>query len=169
MANYEDALKGADLRSIGKSNLIAGNIHDQRSFDTLFDLLFHADRKVAMRAADAIEKITITNPSFIKQHKKKLLALFDNDNEIEMKWHLAQIIPRLELTKNERLKVWNILFAWAKDKNGSRIVRTNAIQSLHALLPYLKENNHQFMQLISSVYQENIPSINARIRKLRIS
>ena len=101
MANYEDALKGADRRSIGKSNLIAGNIHDQRSFDTLFDLLFHADRKVAMRAADAIEKITITNPSFIKQHKKKLLALFDNDNEIEMKWHLAQIIPRLELTKND--------------------------------------------------------------------
>lgn len=169
MANYEDALKGGDLRSIGKSNQIAGNVHDQRSFDSLFDLLFHPDRKVAMRAADAIEKFTIANTEYLQQHKKNLLDLFDDDNEIEMKWHLAQIVPRLDLTKKERLKVWNILSAWAEDKNESRIVRSNAIQSLHALLPYLEENNQQFMKMISSVYQENIPSINARIRKLNIS
>ena len=169
MANYEDVLQGGDLRSIGQSNQIAGNVHDQRSFDLLFDLLFHQDRKVAMRAADTIEKITISNPEFLQQHKKKVLDLCNNAERIEIKWHLAQMAPRLVLTKNERVRVWNVFFKWAKDKNESRIVRANALQGLHALVPYLEENKQPFMQLVSSVYRENIPSVNARIRKLKIT
>lgn len=62
MMQLEKILAGGDLRSIGKSNSVAGKIKTQNDFDKLFECLFHKDRHVVMWAADAIEKITIHNP-----------------------------------------------------------------------------------------------------------
>lgn len=56
---FEEILKGGDLRSIGKTNEVVGMVNNQKSFDELYQLLFHPDRKIVMRAADAIEKITL--------------------------------------------------------------------------------------------------------------
>lgn len=52
MNQFEEILQGGDLRSIGESNRIGSLIKNQEDFDELFELLFHTDRKVAMRAAD---------------------------------------------------------------------------------------------------------------------
>jgi len=69
MQNFDDILKGGDLRSIGQSNNVVSLIHNQESFDKLFQQLFHNDRKVVMRTADAIEKMTLNNRDYLKRHK----------------------------------------------------------------------------------------------------
>ena len=58
---------GGDLRSIGQVNDIIENIDNQAKFDELFKCLFHKERIIIMRAADAIEKITIKNPLFLEK------------------------------------------------------------------------------------------------------
>jgi hypothetical protein len=109
MKNFENTLKGGDLRSIGKANDIVKEVNNKNDFDSLFTGLFHEDRKVVMRAADAIEKITITNPEYLADHKKEILGLLQTAKHIELKWHLALLISRLALTEAELGEIWQIL------------------------------------------------------------
>jgi len=55
--NFLKELTGGDLRSIGAVNNIVSFIITQVQFDELFSGLFHQNRLVVMRTADAIEKL----------------------------------------------------------------------------------------------------------------
>lgn len=167
MKDYEDILKGGDLRSLGKANQVVAQVNDQQTFDELFKVLYNTDRKVVMRAADAIEKITVKNPGYLQQHKDKILALCGKAKHIELKWHLALLVARLELTKNELGRIWQILKNWATDKKESKIVRVNSLQGLYNILYSNKELIQDFNLILRKVERENIPSINARLRKLK--
>jgi len=74
VSKFQDKLKGADLRSIGKANEVATMVHTQKDFDQLFSGLNHSDRKVVMRTADAIEKITGKKSGFLTPHKKTIFG-----------------------------------------------------------------------------------------------
>lgn len=168
MKDYAAILAGGDLRSIGAVDDVVKSVSNQRDFDHLFRLLKNADRKVVMRAADAIEKITQDRPSLLKKHKAALLHLLNSNNHIELKWHLAQLMPRLQLSDTAFQKVWNELKSWAADPAASKIVRVNAFQSLHDMIRGNQQLQKEFTQLIRSIEREGIPSLNARIRKLSI-
>jgi hypothetical protein len=135
MKNFDKLLKGGDLRSIGKANEVVKEVKNQSDFDTLFNGLFNSDRKIVMRSADAIEKITIKNSGYLSKHKKKILLLCATAKDKELKWHLALLVSRIKLTEEEFGIVWQTLINWATDKNESKIVRVNSIQSLSNLLP----------------------------------
>ena len=167
MKRISDILKGGDLRSLGQSNKVVALIHNQQGFDELFQLLFHPDRKVVMRSADAKEKITLKNAGFLKQHKANILKLIETAKYIELKWHLALIASRLHLTQKEFEKVWQILTGWANDKNESKIVRVNSVQGLFNLLQTKQELKQVFNLTMSQIEKENIPSINTRIRNIK--
>ncbi len=89
MKNFDDILKGGDLRSIGKADEVVKAVNHQSDFDRLFNGLFHTDRKVRMRTADAIEKITLIKPGFLSKHKKELLdlCLVLNTLNLSGTWH----------------------------------------------------------------------------------
>lgn len=158
-------MKGGDLRSIGEANNVVKEINNQDDFDNVFRGLFHSDRKVVMRTADVIEKTTIQNPKFLLKHKKEILALCNSVQHIELKWHLALFVSRLSLTEKELGIVWQLLTKWATDNKESRIVRVNSLQSLYNLLHVNQELEQDFKLTINEVTKDNIPSINARIRK----
>lgn len=86
----------------------------------------------------------------------------------EAKWHLAQLVPRLPLTTNETGRVWHRLTQWALDKGESRIVRALSVQALHDLLPRVPQLREDLVYTATLMYAEQIPSINARIRKLKL-
>ena len=167
MNRFEHILQGGDLRSIGKSGAVVQSVSSQADFDALFQLLYHADRKIVMRAADAIEKITFDQERYLAPHKKAMLVLFYSPQPIEVKWHLALLVPRLPLTNMEVEKAWAQLSQWALNKEESRIVRVNAIQALSLLVSRYHNYLHFFKELLQAIEKENVPSISARIRKLR--
>lgn len=169
MNRFTTKLIGGDLRSIGKSNEVVGNVKSQKDFDLLFLGLFNPDRKVVMRAADAIEKITSMNGKFLFRHKKKILVLCSNAVNKELKWHLALIVPRLDLSKKEFENTWEILMKWAKDQKESKIVRVNAIQGLFNLTKQNNASLSSFNETLIQIGKENIPSLNARIKILQNS
>ena len=166
MKNILALLSGGDLRSIGESESLMQMIKSQEDFDELFDYLFYKDRLVVMRAADVIEKITVKDRRYLLKHSREIIQLAKKENEKELKWHLALLIPRLELTKNELLEAWEILSSWVCNKEESRIVRVNALQGLHDLCKKNIQLQRSFQFLVTQVEKENIPSINARIKKL---
>lgn len=167
MTNFEEILSRGDLRSIGKSNAVVLKINNQNDFDELFKYLFHNDRLIVMRVADTIEKITINNPQYLKNYKTEIIELSDVAKDKELKWHLALLIPRLNLKNIEFKNVWDILTTWAKDKNNSRIVRVNSIQGLYEMAKQQSKKEKDFWITVSEIEKENIPSINARIKNIR--
>jgi len=167
MKNFEKILKEGDLRTIGKVKQVIGEVKDQQGFDKLFKGLYSNDRKVIMRTADAIEKITSQNDPFLINHKKEILQFIIVAKEKEFKWHLASLISRLSLNKTETGYVWEKLSEWVKDTKESRIVRVNALQALYEILKSNKELAPDYNWIIQEIETENIPSLQARIRILK--
>ncbi|MDX1769642.1 MAG: hypothetical protein R3294_16440, partial [Arenibacter troitsensis] len=82
-------LKGGDLRTIGGVNFLVPLIRNQKDFDRLFHYLRAKDRHIVMRAADAVEKITLRHPEYLESHKSTLLGLTQSSDDKELKWHLS--------------------------------------------------------------------------------
>ena len=51
-----------------------------------------------MRAADAVEKITARRPELLRPHKRRLLTELALIPQQEVRWHVAQMLPRLSLS-----------------------------------------------------------------------
>ena len=99
---------------------------------------------------------------------KTYINLINITIDKDLKWHLALIASRLELKTEELGIVWDKLTQWAKDKKESKIVRVNSIQTLFDLTKQNGELKRDFDLTIQEIEAENIPSINARLRKLKI-
>lgn len=122
-------LKGGDRRSIGRSNQVVELVlRAPRRFDELIKCLWSDDPIVRMRAADAAEKVSTIRPELLKPYKTELLGLLAEAEQIELRWHLAQMIPRLPLTQGEGRRAADTLQLYLEDR--SSIVRTFALQAL---------------------------------------
>ena len=165
--SFTNLLLGKDLRTIGQNDAVINSIHDQRSFDELFSLVFLHERTLVMRAVDAVEKVTAKRPEFLITHKSQLLEVLNSADHKELKWHIAQLIPRVDLTVSELKDVWHKLAYWALNKTESKIVRVNALQGLFDLSKVNPSLKGDFEKIISFMEHEMIPSIQARIRKLK--
>jgi hypothetical protein len=159
-------LLGGDLRTVKRNSTVVSAVTDQRSFDELFALVFHHERPLVMRAVDAVEKITIKHPEFLKPHKAQLMSVLKSADHKELKWHIAQLIPRVELLETELTNVRHILSYWALNKNESKIVRVNALQGIFDLSRKHPEVNEDLLNAIAVMKDEMIPSIQARIKKI---
>jgi uncharacterized protein with von Willebrand factor type A (vWA) domain len=164
---FTHLLLGKDLRTIRQNSIVVHSVQDQQTFDELFRLVFHHERPLVMRAVDAVEKITSRHPEFLIPHKLQLLSVLKSADHKELKWHIAQLVPRIDLTHEELSDVWHTLAFWALNKNESKIVRVNALQGLFDLSKEKPDLKAEFNRIISAIEHEMIPSIQARIRKLR--
>jgi hypothetical protein len=160
-------LSGGDLRSIGKTNQVVKLVlADKTLFDDLFAGLLLDNPVIRMRAADVVEKITKINPEWLGPYKSIILHNLILIENKEVRWHLAQIIPRLKLTKTERAKTSQILLEWLRNKKESKIVRVMAMQALAEMAirdPRLKQTTKKELQYISL---SEAPSLKSRSRIL---
>ena len=166
--DLKEKLSGGDLRSIGEANKVVDEIDSQDGFNSLFHFLYEKDRLIVMRAADAIEKITLIHPEYLNQHKDEIVdfCLSETAN-IEFKWHLALLLSRLSLSIKEQDMVFEILKKWVLNPKESKIVRANALQSLYELSKKNETFKKDFSSIVGIVEKENVPSLNARIKKLK--
>lgn len=167
MSDLRKFLQGGDLRSIANVDQILSLIKNQENFDKLFQYLFSENRLIVMRAADAIEKITINNSVFLDNHKDELIKFLEDAQDKEFKWHLALLVSRIDLTQDEIGQVWTKLTKWVRDKSESKIVRANSLQALHDLTKKYTDLERDLEITIQEIKSENVPSINARIRKFK--
>ena len=168
MENWISYLEGGDLRSIANVDQLVPLIQSQSDFDQLFQYLNSEKRLVVMRAADAVEKISQKHPEFLDKHKGAMLQHLQTATDKEFKWHLVLMVSRLKLSSSELTEVWEMLSKLAKDSKESRIVRVNSIQSLFDLTRHHKAYESKFQELSKQLQSEAIPSINARLKKLKL-
>lgn len=167
--DFSILLAGGDLRSLRNSKRVINSVQNKTDFERLFKLIYSSSRPVAMRASDAIEKITKTHPEYLRGHHNDLLELARHATSKELKWHLAQLVPRLDLPQSEVERAWHYLNYWACNPNESKIVRVNALQGLYELSSRSKnsEMRGRFNRTLSALETQHVPSLSSRARVLR--
>jgi hypothetical protein len=160
-----DMLGGGDRRSIGKSNQIAKLVlAEPTRFAELIGCLWDEDPLVRLRAADAAEKVTLKRPELLRPHKRELLGLLAEAEQIELRWHLAAMVPRLELSVAERQRAATTLQQYLEDR--SSIVRTFAMQGLVDFAGQDPTLRGTAKQTLEEALRTGTPAMKARARKL---
>jgi hypothetical protein len=165
LAKILSKLRGGDRRSIGKVGEVVSVVRKEPGlFNDLVAGLFDEDPVVRMRAADAMEKISSDNPEFLRPFKGKLTRLAKVTQQQELRWHMAQMIPRLELTPKETAAATEIFFEYLEDK--SKIVVTFAMQALADLAIKEADVSTRVIRAIEKLAQTGSPAIQSRGKKL---
>lgn len=129
MNSIIDMLAEGDLRTVGMVSEITKFVAEKPElFSEVIQAMVHADPGIRMRASDAVEKITRTKPEYLQPHKEFLLNDVMEQKQQEVRWHVAQILPRLDLTPQEVSLAADKLFSFLDDS--SKIVQTNSLQAL---------------------------------------
>jgi len=122
------------------------------------------DPIIRMRAADALEKVSKERPALLGSFRDVLLSEATGSDQQEVRWHMAQMLPRLELSRKELHEVVSLLHGYLSDR--SAIVKVCAMQALaelalrdRRLLPSVKAT-------IEGACRKGTPAMRARGRKL---
>ncbi len=160
-------LAGRERRSIGRANEVARLVlRGPRRFRDLIKCLWDENPIVRMRAADAAEKVSAKKPRLLDRHKPQLLGLLAEAEQIELRWHLAAMVPRLRLTPAERQRAATTLQRYLDDR--SSIVKTFALQGLSDLPQDEPALRSKVKHLLEDSVRSGTPAMRARARKLLI-
>lgn len=158
-------LKGGDRRSIGRSDQIGTMVsRNLQLFPKLIVGLWSKDPLVRMRAADAAEKVTRTNPELLAPYREELLGLLGETKEQELRWHLAVMVPRLALNSKERQRAMSSLSSYMQDR--SSIVKTFALQGLADLADHDASIRSSVIEILREATRTGTPAMKTRSRKL---
>ncbi|HEX9654429.1 MAG TPA: hypothetical protein VGA99_12015 [bacterium] len=160
-----EKLSGGDRRSSGRvPEIVADVLKNPLQFAELIAAMSHDDPIVRMRAADAVEKITVHHPEYLFPHKRHLLHTVAKINQQEVRWHIAQILPRLSLDRQERADAIPMLFDYLNDP--SSIVKTFALEGLAALSKDEPMARAKVVSLLKNALQTGTPAMKSRSRNL---
>jgi hypothetical protein len=160
-------LTGGDRRSIGNVESVVRDIKNNPAlFGVLFEGLTGDDALIRMRAADAVEKISADHPHLLQPFKKTIIRLAGESRQQEVRWHMAQIIPRLALTPREKARVVAILFDYLDDT--SKIVVTFSLQALSDLAVEDQKLRPRVIEVLKDLTVIGSPAVKSRGRKLLV-
>ncbi len=158
-------LEGGDRRSIGRADQVAAMVSkNPRLFPKLIEGLWSEDPLVRMRAADATEKVTRKSPELLRPYEKELLGLMAAAAEPELRWHLAVMVPRLQLSAKERQVATSLLKGYLQDR--SSLVRTFALQGLADLTQGDPSIRPEVIEILRAATRQGTAAMKARSRKL---
>ena len=113
---------------------------------------------------EAGEKVSAKKPRLRDRRKAELLGLLAGAEQIELRWHLALMIPRLPLTARERRRAAGALECYLEDP--SSIVKTCALEGLAALARMNVALRPEVKQLLENAADRGAPAMKTRARKL---
>lgn len=154
-------------------NLVRAN---PKNVAQLIKCLWDEDPSVAMRAADALEKLTRSrspiqdeiHKSLLKTlqgaWKAPLIGLLAEATENKLRWCLAPVVPRLALTVPECKRVAETLLSYLEDR--SSIVKTCALQGLADLTRQNASLLPEVVDLLNIHSRSGTPAMRARGRML---
>ncbi len=165
MGNILLKLEGGDRRSIGRVDEVVADILDHPSlFGAVFEGMFSQDPVIRMRSADAIEKVSAQHPEYLEPFRAKLMHQVAKSQQPEVRWHVAQMLPRLDLSPEERQAAVEILLAYLEEK--SKIVKTFSMQALAELGERDPDLRRQVIPLLEELTETGSPAMKSRGREL---
>jgi hypothetical protein len=159
-------LEGGDRRSVGRvDEVVAKVLADLALFPVLIDGMLDSNPLIRMRAADAATKVVEkSGVQPLQPYKTKLLNEIAPIPQQEVRWHVAQLISRLDLTPAETGQAVAILESYLNDK--SKIVKTFAMQTLADLAEREAALRPRVLAQLEHLTATGSPAMQSRGRKL---
>lgn len=165
MHELQEKLTGGDRRSIGRADeVVAQVLNDPALFEVVFNGMLVDDLLVRMRCADAAEKITAEHPEYLRGYEERLINQVAGIDQQEVRWHVAQMLSRLEMSDEERALAVEILLGYLNDD--SKIVKTFSMQTLADFAERDPNLRPQVMSLLKQLAETGSPAMKSRGRKL---
>lgn len=165
MVELRALLAGGDRRSIGRvPEVVAAVQATPALLAELVAAMADADPVVRMRAADAVEKVTAAHPNWLAPYTAQLLGPLAAIPQQEVRWHVAQLLPRLALADAEHQVAVAILFGYREDR--SAIVRTCALEALARLAEGDAALQARVVPVLESALRDGTPAERSRARRL---
>lgn len=165
MTRIAKLLSVGDLRTTGKSDEVVSQVFaNPRLFNDVINAILVDSPGIRMRASDVAEKITRIHPEWLQSYKRLFLNEISKINQKEVKWHTAQMLPRFNLTKRERARVFSILLTYLEDE--SRIVKTFTMQALADLAMQDSSYATRVRDLLNRLIRQGSPAMRSRGKKL---
>lgn len=158
-------LTGGDRRSIGRVDEVVADVLETPSlFNILFKGMTCESPIICMRSADAVEKISAQHPEYLQPFKAQLIQQVAKSQQQEVRWHVAQMLPRLDLNPEERQAAIQILLGYLDDQ--SKIVKTFSMQALADLAEEDVDLRPRVIALLEELARAGSPAMKSRGRKL---
>jgi hypothetical protein len=135
-----------------------------RKVGQLIECLWDDDPGVANRAADALERVSYHRPRLAAAWTEALIGLMAEAEQNKLRWNLALLVPRLELSVAESRRVAATLQTYLDDR--SSIVKTAAMHGLAALTRHDPELLPEVLDLLRILSRSGTPAMRARGRIL---
>lgn len=159
-------LDGGDRRSIGEAAAVAWEVHkDPHLIPVLIQGMVSGSPVIQMRAADALEKVSVIDPAPLTPYRRSLLQMFTLDLGQEVRWHLLQVAPRMAWTPWQARRLGG--FIRESLHHPSHIVKACALEALVDLLRQDPTARTEVERLVADALRSPVPSLQARARKLR--
>ncbi|WP_396128425.1 hypothetical protein [Exiguobacterium mexicanum] len=164
--DIRELLNGGDLRSIGHVDEVVEFVgNDQDRFNELMTGLTDDRPVVRMRSADAIEKLTRRHPELLHAHQTTLFQQLHTTPQQEVRWHLAQLMPRMTWTEEEASDIAHVLTDWITAETSS-IVIVNALQAMFDLSAVHPRFRDKLKALLETQLEAGSPAVKRRSKKL---
>ncbi|WP_207457747.1 ACT domain-containing protein [Azospirillum sp. SYSU D00513] len=150
----------ADLPSVAEA--VAA---DPARLPDLVGCLFDANPDVRMRAADALDRLSRIGAGLLDPFVEQFLTEAAAIEQAEVRWHLAQTLPRLTLDPEQRRRAAALLEAWFAAP-GSRIVQSSALQAMVDLAEKNPELREASADMLGRAMRSRVPSLAARARRI---
>lgn len=135
-----------------------------RRIRQLIECLWDEDPGIANRAADALERATYHRPRLAQAWKESLIGLMSEAEQNKLRWNLALLVPRLELTVAEARRAAAILGSYLDDKGS--IVKTAAMHGLATLTRHDPSLLSEVVDTLRVLSRSGSPAMRARGRIL---
>ena len=158
-------LSGGDRRSIGHVSDVVDFVLDHpEQLAVLIDGMTDEDEVIGMRCADATEKISAIRPKWFASFRARLIHIAQDSAQQEVRWHMAQIIPRIGLAASDREAAVALLFVYLEDK--SRIVTVSSLSALVALAQYDASLTRKLTPRVKNFAINGSPAERSRAKRL---
>ncbi len=157
--------EGRHSLSVGRAREAAARLAGvPRLAGAAVELLWDDDPGIANRAADALERASAHNSELLEPWKDALLGRMADAEEKKLRWNLALMIGRVELTATETERAAAVLRGWLGDK--SSIVKAAAMHGLADLTRWNPALCAEVVDTLLVLSRSGTPAMRARGRIL---
>lgn len=159
-------LRKGDKRTVHTVDMVVEfALNNTEEIPSILNSMRSDDPGLAMRAADAIQKIFVLQPTLIRPYVSDLFDILTVCDQKEIRWHLAQILPGLPMTA---IQTHHAAEIWLKDfySSESSIVKTFSMQAIFDVSnrsPILKS---YFDDMAKYALDKGTPAMKSRAKAL---
>jgi hypothetical protein len=157
--------KGRHRLDVGRVKEVAALVLAKpKRVGQLIECLWDEDPGVANRAADALERATYHRPSLAAPWTESLIGLMAEAEQNKLRWNLAFLVPRLDLSAEEARRVAVSLRTYLDDQGS--IVKTAAMHGLTVLTRHDPKLLPEVLDMLRILSRSGTPAMRARGRIL---